>query len=195
MSVNENGNNTLQQSNSQTSGTNKRSCDDKSSLPDAKRRTLNVNNNTSAPVVWSKLGELRPLGDGNLGCVFGATWQQRPVAIKMVDRMKGKMAALEYEMSIYEALKSQQGIIIPKILLPKVESSSGNMRGFGMQLLTPLPCKFKDWSDEQTEEAVKANEVLRQCGYVQRDNKPSNYGISECGKLMLIDLENVVKLQ
>eukprot|EP01034_Spumella_vulgaris_P031610 gene31610-39049_t len=84
------------------------------------------------------LGLYRVLGRGRSGVVCeGQRLNDQPDAVKLFDTSsKVGVAALTAEMRAYECLESVQGTLVPQILGRVV---GGNMQGFVMQLLAPLP--------------------------------------------------------
>ena len=101
------------------------------------------------------------------------------------------MSSFEKEIQTYCQLKELQGICIPRLLPYLFNSYSGNMVGFAMDKVTPLPDEFSAWSVCQKQEAFDCLMRLAEDGHLcHNDIRGSNFGIWS-DKTVVFDLEDV----
>lgn len=137
-------------------------------------------------------GTLEYVGAGRSGVVYSSNYRGCKVAFKFAEPTEKQDEfdedALSREVCLYEEFKECQGLLIPKLVEAIV--MSGNAKGFCMEFLAPLPCDFKDWSEDQRCEAARVLSLLLDRGLWQNDIRAANFGVNASGSIVMFDLED-----
>lgn len=120
---------------------------------------------------------LTNIGEGRSGLVISCVYQGKDIAVKLVDRNKGNIEALEAEKQIYVELAPFQGRCVPAVVSYNVVSRGRTMVGFAMEKLDPLPDDFALWSKSQREGAVAVLIELAEVGIFHSDIRGANFGL------------------
>ena len=131
------------------------------------------------------------LGNGRCGEVKKIKWRGGYAALKRFELIdpdddRCPLDVCEREVKIYYALESLWGKHVPRLLFKCPWSW---YPAIGVEVGEPMPDDYDEWSAADLEKKRKTDEAIKGFGYVQMDDRGSNYVRLAGEKIAMIDFE------